>query len=152
MKVLFGLFAAVLLTSCQTSQLISYTVNILPQQSLNLAPQKVLLLNTFDPAVYHHRKNKESLVAALTDTLLNQMAAQLKYRSVASVPLYGLTPVITTADEGSIQALLLQHGATHAVVIKEVDVFFDQSDVIVTKSQSGKSREAFYDICTEITY
>jgi hypothetical protein len=152
MKLLLGCLLLLFFTACQSGQVITYPVTTTPLQPLQPAPQKVLLLNTFDAAVYHQRKAKESLVARLTDTLLKQMEAQLIHGGIETEALYGLTPVFTTADEGSIQALLQKHEASHAIVIKEVDLFFDQTGVEVTKTTSGKSREAFYDICSAITY
>ena len=152
MKKLMPFVMLIFMAACQSSQVITYPVATTPLQPLQPAPQKVLLLNTFDAALYHQRKAKESLVARLTDSLLKQMEAQLSFGGLETQTQYGLTPLFTTADEGSILALLAKHGASHALVIKEVDLYFDQTGVEVTKTGNGKSREAFYDICSNITY
>ena len=47
---------------------------------------------------------------------------------------------------------MARYNATHAIVIKEVDLFFDQTNVQVTRTQTGKEREAFYDICSQMVY
>ena len=45
-----------------------------------------------------------------------------------------------------------KHKASHAIAITFIDVYFDQTDVEVTKDDSGTSREAFYDIVSNINY
>ena len=152
MKWMFFTAFAFLLTACGPGQLVTYNVAITPVQPLQPAPQKVLVLNTFDPALYAQRKNKAELVAQLTDTLIKQTTAQLNGSGLQVVPQYGITTVFTNADEGSILSLIKENKATHALVITEVDVYFDQTGVEVTKTQNGKSREAFYDICSRISY
>lgn len=148
-----GLLMLLFLSACRPAALmITYPVTTAPLQPLQPAPQKVLVLNTFDAATYQQRKNKESLVAGVTDSLLTQMATQLQQSHITALPIYGLTTLFTSADEGSILKLMAQQGASHAIVIKEVDLFFEQTEVEVTRTQNGKSREAFYDICTNIHY
>ena len=149
---MFFIVLAVMFSACQPGQLVTYNVAITPVQPLQPAAQKVLVLNTFDPTLYAQRKNKQSLVAQLTDTLLKQMSAQIEQSGLQVVPQYGVTPVFSNADEGSILNLIKKNNATHAIVITEVDVYFDQTGVEVTKTQNGKSREAFYDICSKISY
>lgn len=152
MKLLIPALAALLLTACSSSQFITYQVPAQPEQSLQPAPQKVLLLNTFNPAVYRNN-NKREMLTVLTDTLLAQMARQLSdLAGIETQTLFGHTPVYTTADAGSIIKLMETHGASHAISIKELDLFFDQTNVEVTKTQTGKEREAFYDICSNIQY
>ena len=152
MKKLIPALAALILTACSSTQVIPYTVPTQPQQSLQPTPQKLLVLNTFDPTVYKNN-NKRELLTNLADTLLSQMAREVSSAAgIDAVPLPGLTPLFTTADGGTILKLMEKHGASHAIVIKEMDIYFDQTDVEVTKTGTGKEREAFYDICSNIKY
>jgi len=152
MKILIPLLAALVLTSCSSVQSLTYSVPSQPQQNLQPAPKKVLLLNTFNPEVYKNN-NKRELVTNLTDTLLAQMARQLNASTgVETQIIFGHTPIYTTADAGSIIKLMETNGASHAISIKELDLFFDQTNVEVTKTETGKDREAFYDICSQIKY
>ncbi len=149
MKIIIPLLAALLLAACNSSQYISYQVPTEPETTLQPPPSKLLLLHTFDASVYKNN-NKRDLLASLADTLLAQMARQAA--GLEAEPVFGLTPVFTSADGGSIMRLMAQHGASHAVVIREMDIYFDQTNVEVTKTESGKNREAFYDICSNIRY
>lgn len=152
MKKLLPILLVVTITACSTSQVLTYTVPVQPEQSLQPAPEKLLVLNTFDAAVYKNN-NKRDLLMSLGDTLLAQITLEINLTAGIEVqPLFGLTPVYTTADEGTIFKLMETHGASHAIVIKELDIYFDQTGVDVTKTESGKNREAFYDICSHIKY
>ena len=153
MKLIIPALAALLFTACSSNiQLLTYTLPVAPEQNLSPAPQKIILLNTFDATIYKNN-NKRELLTGLADTLLAQMARQISGSAgIDAQPIFGLTPVFTTADGGSIIKLMEQHKASHAIVLKELDAYFDQTGVEVTKTQSGKEREAFYDICTNIKY
>lgn len=152
MRFVTPLLVALLLTACATNQAITYTVPTEPDQPLQPLPQKVLVLNTYDPTPISNN-NKRALLLSLTDTVVAQMARQIsRTANLPAEPLYGLTPVFTSADQSSIISLMQKHKASHAIVVKEVDAFFDQTNVEVTKTESGKNREAFYDISCNIRY
>lgn len=152
MRLITGLLATLLLTACATNQTLTYNVPTLPPNPLQPLPQKVVVLTTFDPAVYKNN-NKRDLCAQFADTLVSNIAGQLsRIAHIEAVPLKGITNIFTTADAGTILKLVQEHNATHAVVIREVDLYFEQTDVEVTKTQSGKSREAFYDIGTVVKF
>lgn len=47
---------------------------------------------------------------------------------------------------------MARNNASIAIVIKNINAFFHQTDVEVTRGQGGKERTASYDICAIITY
>lgn len=106
MKWITPLLFALLITACQSGRLITYPVVTTPVQPLQPAPQKVLVLHTFKPSLYTQRKNKESLVALLTDTLVKQMSAELEHSGLTVEAIYGITPVYSSADDSTILRLI----------------------------------------------
>ncbi len=58
----------------------------------------------------------------------------------------------TTNSDSTILSLMLQNNAAKAIVIKNIDAFFNQTGVEVTKKTDGKERIASFDICAVINY
>lgn len=58
----------------------------------------------------------------------------------------------TTDSDSTILLLILQNNASKAIVIKNLNVFFKQTGVDVTKEEGGKRRTASFDICAVINY
>jgi hypothetical protein len=57
-----------------------------------------------------------------------------------------------SATDSSILGIMSQTAASKAIVIRNVNVFFEQTAVEVTKEEGGKKREASFDICSFVTY
>jgi hypothetical protein len=152
MRWIILLLVAYTVTACSTQQYLTYGVPTEPKITLLPRPEKILVVNTTNAAIYHGRKNKEQVVRQLGDTLVKSISSQVSERAgIATHPLYGTTLIKENGDS-SLSALMAHYGATHAIVIQNIDVYFDQTAVEVTKTSSGKSREAFYDICSLIDY
>lgn len=152
MRHITGLLATLLLSACTINQTLTYNVPTLPPNPVEPAPQKVIVLTTFDPAVYHN-KNKKELTALFADTLVSNIARELvDVSKIDALPLKGKANIFTTADAGSIFKMVTEHQSSHAIVIREVDIYFEQTDVEVTKTENGKSRKAYYDIGTIVKF
>lgn len=111
----------------------------------------ILVINSYDVMSQKFRKNKKELFLELTDSL-----KQILYESTpAPNGKMIIIPALlkdTLALGGTIDSLLLQNGASRAIVIMRLDAFFNQTNVEVEKDEHGKSRTASYDICANINY
>lgn len=151
MRLLFILLLPAILLSCTSEKYITYTVQTQAQQPLDPKPGKVIVLSTYDPATSTRRKNIEGLNKELSDSVVHRLAAIIHRRM--DIPTEALTGItVLSTHTNPVGQLLEQHGATHAIVITFFDVAFEQTRVDVTKSSSGKSREAYYDMCNTINF
>ena len=116
-------------------------------------PSRVLIINAFDAQAQDFRKNKKELFVKLADSLKSFLAAEIrKDNRTEPVIIHDLFPSILDSA-GVIDSLMNAYQANAVIVIKKVDVFFDQTGVEVTKEKDGsKTREASYDICSEVDY
>ena len=116
------------------------------------AQGNMLIINSFDAMSSKARQNKKELFKELADSL-----KQILYEAIPP-PHGGKLIVIQelisdTADSNNtVQSLMLKNNASKAIVIKNLDAYFNQTDVKVTKEEDGKNRTAYYDICATITY
>ncbi len=115
-------------------------------------PGKILIINSFDAMAMKARKNKKELFVELADSL-----KQLLYHRI--LPEYKTQATIVSAllqetpnSDSSIFSLMVNNNASTAIVIRRLDVYFDQTGVEVVKDKDGKSRTASYDICAVVTY
>jgi hypothetical protein len=111
----------------------------------------ILVINSYDVMSQKFRKGKKELFLELTDSL-----KQILYESTPApngkmiiIPTL-LKDTITLGS--AIDSLLLQNGASRAIVIMSLDAFFNQTGVEVSKDENGKSREASFDLCANINY
>jgi hypothetical protein len=115
-------------------------------------PKNILIMSSFDAMSMKARKNKKELFEALTDrlkqVLCNEISAQKEERPIV------ISELIkdTTDSDSTILSLMLQNNAAKAIVIKNIDAFFDQTNVEVTKKTDGKERIASFYICAVINY
>jgi hypothetical protein len=111
--------------------------------------ERLVIINNYDLSSLKMRKNKKDLFFELLDTLQGMLQAGLDGYDVQVIKGYtGLSDSAGTR----IYDIMNQNGAAKAIVIKNYDVSFDQTEVQVSKDATGKSREAFYDICSTIDY
>ena len=142
-----------LMISCTSSRVINYTIPTVPLYKIDPSPQKIILLSVYDVSAKHYRDNKEELFQHLIDTTMEWAAQKIKSQySIRTEVIRGYTPKAGKTDS-IVHASLLAHQATHAIVINSFDVYFDQTDVEVTRGSRGnKTREAFYDIISDIGF
>ncbi|MBL7741079.1 MAG: hypothetical protein JNK14_17790 [Chitinophagaceae bacterium] len=145
---------ALLLTSCTFSRLaISYTALTIPLYKLDKAPQKFLLLSTYNITAQEYRNNKEELFISLTDELMDQLSKKIHEKAgIPAQVVHGYTRSAGNTDS-TMHALMVQNQASHAIMIDSFSVYFDQTNVEVTKNYDGsKRRVAYYDIVSDIGY
>jgi hypothetical protein len=146
--------AMLLLAGCRTGDVAVNSFNP-PREKKGGAADHILLLNVFDVKAEKHRENKEKLFSDLIDGMLTEMKSEIEFRnSTPATVVRG--PVILPNDpvsqDSMVRVLMGRHNATHAISINYFNVFFDQTDVEVTYSDSGKEKEASYNIESEIVY
>jgi hypothetical protein len=150
----FSSVVAIVVFSCSTIPSIQTGIPISPIHQVH--PQRVLILNAFDVVEQNYRDNKEEFFMSLLDkTILNLSTDVEKRIGVAVITRTGLTPTgheLATRDS-VIMSLMDDQKATDAIVITSFQVYFDQTEVEVTRDETGnKSREAHYDIVSNIRY
>jgi len=141
-----------LFSSCTSSRtFISNDLLTIPFFPIEPAPQRILVLNVFDVPAMNFRNNKEELFILMTDSLMTGISREIQYRGkISSEVLPGLTHLGVSA--ASIDSLMKQHKASHAIVITDLDVHFEQTRVDVSGPKGDKEREAYYDIVSVIQY
>lgn len=149
-----AVFIIFLLSSCLVSkQYLSYNTNTKPLYEFGINPQKILLINSCDIASKHYRDNKEELFAGLVKTLINWASDNIRSKTTITIEI--ITDSLNTSKntDSTVNELLEKYDATHAIVVSSFDTYFTQTHVDVTKNYDGKkSREAFYDIVSDIGY
>jgi hypothetical protein len=141
------------LSSCSTSQ--SYILNDLvtiPVYPLEHSPQRILVMNTFDVSAKSYRQPKEELFIRLIDSVMVQISTELQARGeIPSEVLYGRTKF--EVNVATINAFMNKYQASHAIIITDFDVKFNQTEVEVTgEDKYGKDKVAHYDIVSIIHY
>lgn len=140
-----------LLSACTVSRLqILSDIKTFPTYPIQHPPELILLLSTYDIKEENLRDNKEELFIELVDSTLQELSRNIGYRTTAPMNvIYGLSK---PGPAGDMQPLLKEHNASHAIAVTCFDVYFIQTDVVVTEDEYSKSKEAFYDIVSEINY
>ena len=134
------------------TRLVSYTSRTVPIYAVDPPPQKIILLNTYNIAEKKYRDNKEELFGQLIDTMMHWAATRIHDNAgIQTEVMRGYTAIAGNKDS-TIAAIITTHNATHAIAVNSFDVYFNQTHVEVTKTNSGKDREAYYDIVTDISY
>ncbi len=115
-------------------------------------PDKLLVLHSFDAAAMKARKNKKELYHVLTDTLMNMVANEYQHKIDGSAAI--IVPGIfdTNLDSNAIVELQKKYSAAKAIVIYNIDVYFEQKNVEVLKDDAGTHRNATYDLDAVVDY
>jgi CHAT domain-containing protein/tetratricopeptide (TPR) repeat protein len=112
----------------------------------------ILIINSFDALSLDVRKNKKALFSQLADTLKQLLYARIEppYQS-QTIIIPGLFRE-TANQDSSVFLLMDTNNASMAIVIKNIDVHFEQTGVEVTGEKNNKTRTASYDICSKVVY
>jgi hypothetical protein len=116
------------------------------------ASVRLLIINAFDAGSVRARKNKKELVHQLADTLKQMLADELQRKSQIIPVIADQDFVNLGQDRNVISALQKQYGASRAIAVKNIDVYFEQKEVEVLKDEVGTHRNAAYDINSVIDY
>lgn len=120
-------------------------------ESADTTAPRILIINAFDASKMKVRKNKIELFTELSDSLKQYLRIEIGlYSAVETV--VAEEPVNDTSAN-ILNSLLQKYNCASAVVINKLNVYFEQMDVDVTRNDDGsKSREATYDICSDVQY
>lgn len=125
-----------------------YPVNRVYQKP---ATGKILIINSFNAGSMNARKNKELLFAELADSLKQMLYDEMDTKIPAErivIP----ELIISPSNDSVYFDLIRKHSATKAIVIKNLNAYFDQTGVEVTREDNHKHREASYDIVADVDY
>jgi len=115
-------------------------------------PVNILIINSFDAMSMQARKNKKELFAELADSLKQVLYSNIRFQNAANATILPVLLPETASSDSSIFLLMGNNEATKAIVIKKLDVYFNQTEVEVTGPKHDKTRKASYDICAAVTY
>ncbi|MBL0155123.1 MAG: hypothetical protein IPP93_17260 [Chitinophagaceae bacterium] len=123
-----------------------------PAESQNDSTGKqYLIINSFDAYAIKARKNKEELYAELTDSLklyLQESPALLKSGKISVLPV-----MIADTSLQHIQLLMQNAGANRAIVILNLDVYFENTGTHEYYDSDGKRKKIKnYDLCCKVLY
>ncbi len=120
-------------------------------QKTDTSGRHIVIFNAFDPSDSKSRKNKKELFTELADSLkeyLNYFLAGKNDTKTTIIP-----ELLKDISVNNIQAIMAQTEATMVIVIMNLNIYFEETNVAVTKNYDGsKSREASYDICCLVSY
>lgn len=142
---LLWLVSAMLVSACSMPTVLQNTIITYPPHPVVPVPEKLVVANLFDVNAQNYRDNKDELFVKLIEETVKRTATVLgEGLEVSASTEPGL---IRHAD-----SLLTIQQASHGIFITTFNAYFDQTHVEVTKTETGKEREAFYDIVVEIGY
>lgn len=120
-------------------------------QKTDTSSRRILIINDFDASKMKARDNKKELFAELADSLKQYLAKEINgysgFKAVVS------EQFVTNITGISLDSVLQKYDCTSAIKINSLNVYFEQTDVEVTKNSKGsKSRNASYDLCAIVQY
>ena len=113
---------------------------------------RILIINSFDANSIQARKNKKSLFGELADSLKYMLKLEFdrtQGREIIIAPEFVNNPF---GKDSIYTELINRYAATKAIVIRNLNAYFEQTGVEVTKESDGKNRVASYDINADVTY
>lgn len=123
-----------------------------PVPKKNSENQRILIINSFDVEAKKWRKNKKELFNDLSIRIKKILSEEINRRGFKEAII--VTELIENSGirDSIYFQLIKDKQASGAIVIKDINVWFDQTGVDVVKNGKSKSRTAYYDICSEVTY
>ncbi len=115
--------------------------------------QRILIISSFDANRLDTRKNKKALFAELADSLKSYLAAKIIALESGMPKIIDelMPPVFDSTDR--LDSLFKQYDASIIVMIKSLNVFFQNSGETVERGSDGKREKTIrYDLCTKIEY
>src|ERR1041385_4118988 len=99
--------------------------------------QKILIINSFDAQSMKARKNKKQLFAELADSLKSMLKIEFERRQSCEVIIIpGIINNSQKKDSVYVE-LINKYAASKAIVINDLNAYFVQTDVEVTKEADG---------------
>jgi hypothetical protein len=114
---------------------------------------RILIINSFDANHLDTRKNKKALFAELADSLKSYLAAKIVSLELGTPEIIEelMPPVFDSTS--LLDSLFKQYDASTIVMIKSLNVFFQNTGETVERGSDGKREKTIrYDLCTAIEY
>jgi hypothetical protein len=111
-----------------------------------------LIINSFDSDAKKWRKNKKELFNDLSIRIKNTLSEEINRRGFREAVIIEELIENSTGQDSIYFQLMKSKQASGAIVIKDINVWFEQTGVDVVKEGKSKSRTAYYDICSEVSY
>ena len=114
-------------------------------------PENILILTSFNAMSVQARGNKRELFAVLADSLKNYLARNIKEQTgYKTIIISGILPGET---DSLIYPIISDNKATKAILIRSLDVHFEEADVKESTDSEGETRIiTSYDLCANIEY
>jgi hypothetical protein len=113
---------------------------------------RLLIINSFDSDAKKWRKNKKELFNDLSIRIKNTLSEEINRRGFREAVIIEELIENSTGQDSIYFQLMKSKQASGAIVIKDINVWFEQTGVDVVKEGKSKSRTAYYDICSEVSY
>lgn len=138
-------------SGCQLPFIVENNIVTYPPYPVKTRPERIVIVNGYNLDQASLRSHKQEQFTALIQETMKTLEGTLRQKFATSVVIIpgGFKPLVYT---DTIQNFLEKNAATHSVTITHFDAFFDQTEVHVTETESGKEREAFYDIVVSVGY
>lgn len=143
---------AMVAAGCHVPSVIQNTVIIYPPHPLPTRPEKFFVANAYNVSAESYRTNKQVQFVGLIEETMKGLAGTLQQEFGSPVAVEPGLSVVGARADSCLQALFIKHQASHGITITYFDAYLDQTNVEVTKTESGKEREAFYDIVVAVRY
>lgn len=118
--------------------------------SSDTLPQ-IIIVSSFDPMSIEARKNKRELFKELTDSLESYLARKMKGQTGQEVIV--IPGIIRGNIDTIVYTLLKENNAVKAILIRSLDVFFDEVGESNTYDSDGKPQiTTKYDLCSRVEY
>lgn len=141
------------LSGCYAPTILTTSIPTLPSRSLKPEPRKIVVTNAYDVKSASVRDNKEKLFTELINLTVRHTSNEINRRTEIPAIFIEGQAIPSSQPDSSIQQLMLKHKASHAIIVKSFNTFFDQTDVVVNVDETGsKNREAHYDIIVDVGY
>lgn len=144
-QLVFYILVVLFASACSLPTVLQNTIITYPPHPVVPVPEKLVVANLFDVKAQNYRDNKNELFVKLIEETVNRTATVMG--EGFEVPASAEPDLIRYAD-----SLLARQQASHGIFITKFNAYFDQTHMEVTKTETGKEREAFYDIVVEIGY
>jgi len=151
MRLLLSLIIGGMLCSCSAIYPITTNIKTIPTHPFPNETKLMVLGSNVDVTAESYRKNKELQFVALIDTALYWIGESLNHNNILSFTERDERKFIGCDNECQ-QRFITLNSADYLILINSFKIRFEQTEVQVTETESGKSREAFYDIIAEVDY
>ncbi|HEX5169473.1 MAG TPA: hypothetical protein VFW11_09880 [Cyclobacteriaceae bacterium] len=141
-----------LVSACSSMYNLQNSVPYSPRRTLDPPAHRVAVASSYDVLKESYRDKKENQFLLLIDGALQSMKTQVERNSDVEVKIQRGRAVVPSKEDSCFSAIIAMNEADYLVLLDSFKVFFDQTEVVVTKTDDGKSREAFYDIVSFVNY